>query len=71
MANRSETDSPAPGLQSLFPQSQKRQLKGLYLCSDLRRHVKDGDVFVYSNFITSLDGRIAISPTICRPARIA
>ncbi len=44
-----------------FP-SVERSLKGLYLAHDLRQvSAESGKPFVYSNFITSLDGRIAIS----------
>lgn len=36
-------------------------LNGLYLGHDLRRHAADlGRAFVYTNYVTSLDGRIAI-----------
>jgi riboflavin biosynthesis pyrimidine reductase len=46
----------------LYPlPSQERPLKGTYLAHQLRRFSQaSGNAFVYSNFITSLDGRIAI-----------
>lgn len=47
----------------LYPlPSQERPLQGLYLAHDLRQYsVASGRPFVYSNFVTSLDGRIAIA----------
>jgi riboflavin biosynthesis pyrimidine reductase len=52
----------------LYPlPSQERPLKGTYLAHQLRQHSgARGKAFVYSNFITSLDGRIAI-PHPTRP----
>lgn len=46
----------------LYPHSaQERPLKGTYLDHQLRQHSQaSGQVFVYANFVTSLDGRIAI-----------
>ena len=39
----------------------ERPLTGLFLSHDLRQYSKEsGQVFVYSNFVTSIDGRIAI-----------
>ena len=35
-------------------------LTGLYLRQDLRRHRRGPEPFVYTNFITSLDGRVAV-----------
>lgn len=49
------------GLRMLYPEPAKVPLSGLYLCEDLRALIPDSGSFVYSNFITSLDGRIAIS----------
>lgn len=44
---------PLPGIE--------RPLTGLYLAHDLRQyHAVSGQAFVYSNFVASLDGRIAI-----------
>lgn len=46
----------------LYPQSERQhELHGLYLKHQLHRLGRDGSPFVYSNFISSLDGRIAIS----------
>jgi riboflavin biosynthesis pyrimidine reductase len=55
----------------LYPlPSQERPLKGTYLAHQLRRHHQSsGRPFVYSNFITSLDGRIAI-PHPTRPGQM-
>ncbi len=46
----------------LYPSpTRELPLKGVYLGEDLRaQSEKLGKAFVYSNFITSLDGRIAI-----------
>ncbi|HEX6384940.1 MAG TPA: dihydrofolate reductase family protein [Anaerolineae bacterium] len=50
---------PLPGLE--------RPLRGLYLAHDLREYgAMTGRPFVYSNFVTSLDGRIAV-PHPTRP----
>jgi hypothetical protein len=55
--DRSELDS---RLQALYPTSGKESLSGLYLCEDLRASVPEAGTYVYTNFITSLDGRIAL-----------
>lgn len=45
----------------------ERPLEGLYLSHNLRQHSEANDqAFVYSNFVTSIDGRIAI-PHPSRP----
>jgi riboflavin biosynthesis pyrimidine reductase len=46
----------------LYPQAERQHpLEGLYLQSNLRQQAKhDPAVFVYANFISSLDGRIAV-----------
>ncbi|MEM7347005.1 MAG: dihydrofolate reductase family protein [Chloroflexota bacterium] len=46
----------------LYPlPSQERPFKGAYLAHNLRQQSQlSGNVFVYGNFVTSLDGRIAI-----------
>jgi riboflavin biosynthesis pyrimidine reductase len=49
------------GLRMLYPEATPVPLSGLYLCEDLRSHVPPSGAFVYSNFITSLDGRIAVA----------
>jgi riboflavin biosynthesis pyrimidine reductase len=43
----------------LFPAQEIRPLEGLYLAHELRRAAAD-QPFVYANFVTSLDGRIAV-----------
>jgi riboflavin biosynthesis pyrimidine reductase len=48
-------------LQLYPPEPGARPLKGLYLAHDLRSNSRMDRPFVYTNFITSLDGRIAIS----------
>ncbi|NBC49303.1 MAG: pyrimidine reductase [Gammaproteobacteria bacterium] len=50
----------ALGLQMLYPRSESVPLSGLYLGHDLRSLLPASGSFVYSNFITSLDGRIAL-----------
>lgn len=57
----SESGPEPLSLRRLYPDRADSPLKGLYLGGDLRRRVVDGNVFVYSNFVTSLDGRIAIT----------
>ncbi len=48
-------------LLELFPEhGLKRELEGLYLQEDLRNRPDPSSVLVYANFITSLDGRIAV-----------
>jgi len=45
----------------LIPQKGGNQaLKGLYLACELHKQAVDGDAFIYSNYIASLDGRIAL-----------
>lgn len=55
------TTAPENVLQ-LFPlPARERRLTGLYLSHDLRaRQPASGEVVIYANFITSLDGRIAV-----------
>lgn len=47
---------------SLYPEpGQKAALRGLYLAHDIRQQAAPGErAFVYTNFVTSLDGRIAV-----------
>ncbi len=48
-------------LLSLYPHScQKDQLKGLYLAHRIHELGSTADPFVYANFLSSLDGRIAL-----------
>lgn len=54
------TDTP---LIQLFPHSATVALEGLYLAHDLRRLAGDRP-FVYANFVTSLDGRIAVPDAV-------
>jgi riboflavin biosynthesis pyrimidine reductase len=51
------------GLLALYPETSHHQLEGLYLSSGLRDCISHDRVYVYSNFITSLDGRIAVAHT--------
>jgi riboflavin biosynthesis pyrimidine reductase len=45
----------------LYPAPQRQSaLQGLYLGQNLHRQAADGDVLIYSNFISSLDGRISV-----------
>ena len=55
----------------LYPlPNQERPLKGLYLSHNLRQYSEaSGEAFVYGNFVTSLDGRIAI-PHQTRPGMV-
>jgi riboflavin biosynthesis pyrimidine reductase len=50
----------APALEVLYPEAGTAGLTGLYLCEDLRSRVPGEGSHVYTNFITSLDGRIAL-----------
>jgi riboflavin biosynthesis pyrimidine reductase len=52
---------PSQSLLALYPERERTALEGLYLCHDLRRCRRGGHPFVYSNFISSLDGRIAVA----------
>lgn len=63
MASSTETEQPerpGRGLRVLYPEAGTAPLEGLYLSHKLRRHLADDEAFVYSNFIASLDGRIAL-----------
>ncbi len=45
----------------LYPlPSSERELRGLYLAHDLRQYANDETPYIYANFVTSLDGRIAV-----------
>ncbi|ATX79214.1 Pyrimidine reductase, riboflavin biosynthesis [Mariprofundus aestuarium] len=47
---------------SLFPTGgEERPLEGLYLGLNLHRQAEDGDLLIYSNYISSLDGRISLT----------
>ncbi|WP_295886188.1 dihydrofolate reductase family protein [uncultured Thiohalocapsa sp.] len=60
--NQSQSEHGAGGgLLMLYPQAKPVPLCGLYLCEDLRSQIAASGTFVYSNFITSLDGRIAVA----------
>jgi riboflavin biosynthesis pyrimidine reductase len=48
-------------LLALYPERQRTALEGLYLSEDIRRCRQGGNLLVYSNFIASLDGRIAVT----------
>ncbi len=43
----------------LYPTNEALPLRGLYLNHDLRSHAQPERAFVYTNFITSLDGHIS------------
>jgi len=48
-------------LKQLYPQCDVTcSLEGAYLDLNLHQQAKAGDVFIYANYITSLDGRIAL-----------
>ncbi|MDQ7002017.1 MAG: dihydrofolate reductase family protein [Ghiorsea sp.] len=48
-------------LQTLYPTGgESTALKGLYLGLNLHQQAKAGEVFIYANYISSLDGRIAL-----------
>lgn len=48
-------------IMQLYPQpARERSLKGTYLAHNVRQFASGNRAFVYTNFITSLDGRIAI-----------
>jgi len=53
-----------PALEMLYPRSGEVALSGLYLAEDLRALIPGDGGYVYTNFVTSLDGRIAVA----RPA---
>ena len=57
-------------IQQLYPiQNTDSALKGLYLSHDLRSLATAEKPFVYSNYVTSLDGRIAV-PHPSRPGLV-
>lgn len=48
-------------LKQLFPQCDvTRSLEGVYLALNLHQQANQGETFIYANYITSLDGRIAL-----------
>ena len=48
-------------LQQLYPQCDvSRSLEGTYLDLNLHQQAKSGDIYIYANYISSLDGRIAL-----------
>jgi len=47
-------------LRTLYPYNAEVELEGLFLDRDLRRQIRSGSCFLYANFITSLDGRVAV-----------
>jgi hypothetical protein len=55
-------------IMQLYPQpGRERPLKGTYLAHDVRRFAPDHRVFVYANFVSSLDGRIAVRNICYQP----
>lgn len=64
MSQQAPTDtgeSPRGHLERLYPQPGRVALTGLYLCENLRALIPRQGTYLYSNFITSLDGRIALA----------
>ncbi len=49
-----------PLLQLYPPPNAERALRGLYLAHDVRQFARAAAPYIYANFVTSLDGRIAI-----------
>lgn len=48
-------------IKQLYPQSiEPEPLKGVYLDLNLHQRAASGDVFIYANYISSLDGRISL-----------
>ncbi|MDQ7003415.1 MAG: dihydrofolate reductase family protein [Ghiorsea sp.] len=48
-------------LKQLYPACDvSRQLEGTYLALNLHQQAKQGEIFIYANYIVSLDGRIAL-----------
>ncbi len=46
----------------LYPlPSAERALRGLYLAHDVRQYANNASPYIYANFVTSLDGRIAVA----------
>ena len=58
-------------VQQLYPlPAAERPLKGLFLSHDLRQYGEaSGRCYVYSNFVSSIDGRIAIPHPLGDPAK--
>ena len=48
-------------LHALYPEAGEKPLEGLYLRHHLNRCRRTDGVYVYANFIASLDGRIAVA----------
>jgi riboflavin biosynthesis pyrimidine reductase len=64
MSDLDATDESAAShgrLLALYPKTGHHPLQGLYLSNELRGCVSADRVYVYSNFISSLDGRIAVA----------
>ncbi len=54
----------APTLLQLYPQVRETSLRGLYLAHELHTLGVPGLPFVYGDFVTSLDGRIALRDAV-------
>ena len=66
MAPRTTSSPVPPEVLQLFPPPlRKRPLPGLYLEESLPAPKSEGTApFLYANFVTSLDGRIAVAGTM-------
>ncbi|MCL1594139.1 MAG: dihydrofolate reductase family protein [Actinomycetia bacterium] len=60
-----------PTVLELFPNpGVERNLRGLHLAHEIRSHVEPDDSFVFSGFITSIDGRIGSDDSVGAPRAI-
>jgi riboflavin biosynthesis pyrimidine reductase len=60
----------AATVQQLYPQTSEVSLRGLYLAHNLHRLGLPGRPFVYGDFLTSLDGRIALRDPVSGESRL-
>ncbi|HEY4037906.1 MAG TPA: dihydrofolate reductase family protein [Burkholderiaceae bacterium] len=58
-------------VRQLYPQARETSLRGLYLAHGLHQLGLPGRPFVYGDFVTSLDGRIALRDPISGDSRLA
>ena len=62
MTGQTEPEDVSDGrLAMIYPTPARVSLPGLYLAEDLRALIPEVGAYVYTNFITSLDGRIAVA----------